>query len=319
MPEFPLQRRCFSNGSASPALQEFVLLVGCSSSEAEQLDSRGWPRTLKLCYVPPDEEPERIARQELFRGLEEYLGKKLNLKVTSVQSGAYIASIEAMRAGKIDICEFGAFSYVLAHKIANAQPIIVRGTGEENQTTYRSVIITGASSGIESLEQAIAESQRLTLSFTDPASTSGHLVPRGHLDSLGVKPEEAFKNVVFTMGHTASVLTAIEGKVDVAAVADAALGNMSEKGLIQEGDYRVLWSSPPMPGGPIAIRGDLPEDFRQAVQQAYLTMKADDPELWSLVTSQYHTRNTVYLPADDSMYDYYRTIARGVEDMNLLD
>lgn len=291
--------------------------AGCSP--AESVDQRGWPRTLRLCYVPPEEEPERIARQELFRALETYLSNKLQIEVTSVQSGAYSASIEAMRAGKIDVCEFGAFSYVLAHKMANAQPIIVRGTGENQQSTYRSVIITGAKSGIESLEQAIAQGDGLTLSFTDPASTSGHLVPRGYLDTLGVKPEETFKNVVFTSSHTSSVLTTIEGKVDLAAVADAALGKMLEKQLINEDDYRILWTSPPMPGGPIAIRGDLPEDFRQAVQEAYLSMQTDDPETWQLVTSQYHTRGTIYLPADDSMYDYYRTIARGVENMNLLD
>lgn len=169
------------------------------------------------------------------------------------------------------------------------------------------------------MDDVLERSKELTLSFNDPASTSGHLVPRGHFDDLGVVPEEAFKQVVFSMSHTANIMTVISGKVDLAAVASTTMQRMVEKGAVKEDEFRVIWKSNWMPSGPISIRGDMPEDFKEAVRSAYLDMERDSPETWEEVKSVYMDPDTIYFPGDDSAYDYYRNIARKLEHMRLLD
>lgn len=294
--------------------------AGCNSSVRESPPEKpSWPKQLVIGYNAPEEETEKRERDERYGKLEKYLERTLKVDVQIVHSGSYSASIEAMRAKKIDICEFGAFSYVLAHKLAQAEPLVVRGSQATGPNMYRSLILTGADSKIESLEGALKQAGELTFAFTDPTSTSGHLVPRGYLDTLGIKPEEKFKQVIFSTGHSASVLGAIAGKVDVACVASAALDHMEQKGLVSKSQVRILWESPPMPREPISIRGDLPEDFRTAIQKAYLNMQQDDPETFALVSGVGQTPDAVFLPGDDRLYDYYREIAKGIEHMNLLD
>lgn len=297
-----------------------VALAGCNSQSKPTIqDDRGWPQKLVIGYNAPEEETERRERDERYGKLEKYLERALKVDVEIVHSGSYSASIEAMRAKKIDICEFGAFSYVLAHKIAQAEPLVVRGSKATGPNMYRSLILTGADSKIESLEGALKHASELTFAFTDPTSTSGHLVPRGYLDTLGIKPEDKFKQVIFSTGHSASVLGAIAGKIDLACMASAAFDHMEQKGLIKKSQVRILWESPPMPREPISIRGDLPEYFRAAVQKAYLSMQQDDPETFGLVSGVSQTPDAVFLPGDDRLYDYYREIAQGIEHMNLLD
>ena len=292
--------------------------TGCSANGDVPID-QGWPKQLVIGYNAPEEETERRERDERYAKLEKYLERTLEVDVKIVHSGSYSASIEAMRAKKIDICEFGAFSYILAGKLANAEPLVVRGSQATGPNMYRSLMLTSADSKLTSLEDVLANAGDLKLAFTDPTSTSGHLVPRGYLDTLGIKPEDKFKEVIYSNGHSASVLTTIAGKVDVACVASAALDHMEEKGLVSKSQVRVLWESPPMPREPVSIRGDLPSDFKAAVQKAYLTMSENDPETFALVSGMSQTPDAVFLPGDDSLYDYYREIARGIETMKLLD
>jgi len=298
-----------------------ALLAGCAPSEARYgADERGWPRTLRVGYNPPEEETERRARAAVFRALAGYLEDQLGIGVEIVHSGSYSLAIEAMRARKIDICNFGSFSYLIARQKAGAEPLVLRGSKESGQGAYRSLIITASDSGIETLEKALERAGELAFSLSDPASTSGHLVPRAHLASLGVDLEKAFGRVVFAMGHTANVMTVLEGKSDLAAVASTTLRIMVEKGAVDPGEYRVLWQSPWMPTGPIAIRGDFPENFKRAVREAYVEMPERAPEVWDLVATMYTTGpDTVYLPGDDRVYDYYREIASSLETMDLLD
>ena len=121
------------------------------------------------------------------------------------------------------------------------------------------------------------------------------------------------------MSHTANVMTAVSGKTDVAAVASSTFQRMIERGVISEDEVRILWRSDWMPNGPISVRGALPEDLKKALQDAYVSLPQEDPETWELIRNIYINPNIVYMPGDDSIYDYYREIARNIDHMKLLD
>ncbi len=294
------------------------LSSSCSSGSAE-VDERGWPLVLRVGHNPPEEETQRMARDEIFKALAKYLEKRLGVEVRIIKVGSPNVAIEGMRANKLDIVNYGSFAYLIAREKIGAEPMIIRGSTESGMGEYKSYIITSAKSSLRSIDDVVERAGELTLSFSDPASTSGHLVPRGYFDERGIVPEKAFKQVVFAMNHTTNILTAVSGKVDISAVASTTFSQMLRTGMISKEDVRIIWESPWMPSGPIAIRGNLPEDFKNAVRAAYLEMSVVDPETWALVKSVHTDPNTVYLPGDDSVYDYYRTIARRIEHMKLLD
>ena len=301
-------------------LCSLALFSGCSESSATvQLDERGWPYKLVIGHNPPEEETERLARDEVYDALSEYLEQQLDVEVEVVKIGSYNVAIEAMRASKVDIVNFGSFSYLIAHQKADAEPLVLRGTKEYGPGGYQSFLVTAADSPLQTIEDVFDNLDKLTMSFNDPASTSGHLVPRGFFDSKGVVPERDFKQVVFAMSHTANVMTAISGKTDLAAVASSTFTRMIERGVIKEDEVRVLWKSDWMPNGPITVRSSLPEDFKVALQDAYLSMSEKSPKTWDKVRSIYTNPDIVFLPGDDSVFDYYREIARNIEHMRLLD
>ncbi len=298
----------------------FLLLSGCSDSSARlQFDERGWPTILVLGHNPPEEETQRRARKEVYDNLSTYLERSLDIEVKVMHTGSYNVAIEAMRAGKVDIMNYGSFSYLIARQKANAEPLVLRGTTDYGPGAYQSYLITAADSSLKSIEDVLERSGELTMSFNDPASTSGHLVPRGFFSEQGIVPERDFKEVVFAMSHTANVMTAVSGKTDVAAVASSTFQRMIERGAIAEDEVRILWRSDWMPNGPIAVRGGLPEDLKKALQDAYVSLPQKDPETWELIRSIYVNPNIVYMPGDDSIYDYYREIARNIDHMKLLD
>jgi phosphonate transport system substrate-binding protein len=300
------------------------LLAGCSTSASTTSTATGWPTVLRYCYSPGTEEPE--AQTLRLDRLKEYLTSQLRVRVELYKTSAgYGPVIEAMRAKKIDVATMGPFGYLIASEKADAEVIVVRGTRDGEPGEYGGVIAVGRNSPIKTIEELVAHSKDLTFSFVDPASTSGFLVQRAYLQSVGLDPDKDFKKTLFSTNHLASAMTLIAGKVDAAAIMEPVPGNtiykrLYTKGRIKEGDLRVLWKSPRLPASPIVVRRDLPEDFKRELQQALVNMAERDPELWAMwPRSGGDPATTALLPATEAMFDGLRAMARNVKNLSLLE
>ena len=153
--------------------------------------------------MPGEDAETRLKRYE---PMVDYLKSCLGMEVKGWIGTDYTATVEAMRARKVDAAYFGPFSYVLAAQVADARVFVVPGSADGITTTYNSLIVTHASSGITTLD----ELKGRDFAFVDPASTSGHLIPRALLVKAGIEPERDMKTI-FAGGHDASLL-AINGK-----------------------------------------------------------------------------------------------------------
>jgi len=303
-----------------PVLTVAVLLggglAGCMKSEALPTTSAR-PERLRLGWSPSTEEPDRRQRYE---GLCAFLSKRLGIPVVLVETGSYSTQIEAFRARKIEAGSISPFSYVIARdRTKNIEPIVVRGEASGAQWGYRSVLLVPPDSPIRTIEDLKANASKLTLAWVDPASTSGHLIPRAFLESIGLNPEEDFKQVIFTMEHLASVMNVKSGKVDVAASMNSGLRRMIEKGRITEHDYRIIWESAAIISDVTAVRSDLPAEFKEELRQAYLDFPKQAPEEWAKFRALLPDPSLIWVKAVDSDFDELRRIARGVKNMQLLD
>ncbi|MFW5883307.1 MAG: phosphate/phosphite/phosphonate ABC transporter substrate-binding protein, partial [Verrucomicrobiota bacterium] len=184
-------------------LPVFVVLLfilafsGCAAPEEEVVEMPNgelWPAKVKLAFTPSSEDPER--RMTMYDEIAEYLSGEIGIEVELVRSSSYAPMIEAMRSKKIDIAQTGSMAYLLAHNKAGAEAIVTRGLPGGVPGIYHSAIVTSPKSGLNSLEEVQAKAKDLTLSFTAAASTSGHLVPRTKLESMGLVPERDFAQVV---------------------------------------------------------------------------------------------------------------------------
>lgn len=160
---------------------------------------------------------------------------------------------------------------------------------------YHGVIITRADSPIKSLEDAKGK----VWAFTDPNSTSGTLVPTVYfVKELKIKPEEYFSKVIYSGSHQASILEVKSGRIDLASTNDLDLLRGDGKQWDSKKDFRILWTSPLIPGSPMVYRADLPESLKKALQDAFIGYK-DKEGLDMLKVSGYQA-------VTDDVYDPIR-------------
>lgn len=295
-----------------------LMVVGCRPADepaAGTVPVR--PQRIRVGWSPSTEEPDRRVR---FEGLRDYLAQRLGVEVELVETGTYSTQIEAFRARKIEVGSIAPFAYVIARdRAGNVEPLVVRGHSSGEQSSYRSVLIVPPDSPIRTIDDLKANARRLTLAWVDPASTSGHLIPRAYLESVGLDPDRDFKRTLFTMEHLASVMNVKSGKVDVAASMNTGLERMIERGRIRASDYRIIWQSGPIISDVTAVRSDLPEDFKEEIRRAYLEFPQQSPEVWSKFSQQLPDPSLVWVRAVDSDFDELRRIARSVKHLQLLE
>lgn len=250
-----------------------LVLAGCQTKEntaqnkitgkaVTQIDEI---KVLRMGLIPADDAEQMLRDYEPVR---EYLSEKLGMPVEIKVTSDYTAAIEAMRAKHIDMAWFGPFSYVIAANVAGAEAIANGVRRSDGKSDYHSVIVTRADSGIKSL----ADLKGKNFAFVDPASTSGNLIPRKMLIENGINPDKDFKTVYYAGTHNAVELAVSNKKVDAGADSDNSYGRMAAAGEIDPKINKIIFTSPPIPGSPIAVRKNLPEGFKKKIKDALLTM-----------------------------------------------
>ena len=252
-----------------------ILLNGCENKM--KLDHEGVPETL-LVGVFAGDEPENALKK--LNAIGKYMEKKLGIHVEYIQTSDYTAVIEALRSKKIHMAHMSPFSYVLAAEKNNLNLLVTMGI-DGRARSYRSLIVTHKGSGLKSMEDVKANAKNLTLAFSDPASTSGHLMPRAYLTSIGLDPNTSFKQTLFSSSNNTSVMTVSAGKVDIGCTWENSLPILVEKEMIKKDDIVVLWTSDPIVSSPIVMRDDINKDFAQKVRQAYLEIAREEPEIFN--------------------------------------
>ena len=309
--------RRFGAGVGPFAWLMMALLSGCGGTgPTQRSDSSAELKLLRIGFVPNEEDLEQRVR---FDALAAHISKRLGVPVELVQTGTYSTAIEAMRAAKLDVCSLGPFAYLIAHEKTGAQAIVAPGTPVGEINTYRSILVVPGSSSIRTIEHVRTHAAKMTLAWVDPASASGHLVPRAYLESIGIVPERAFKNTIFTLSHLASAMTVKSGQVDLAVITQNGLADLVKKGRLKSDDLRVIWTSAPIATSVVAVRGGLAASYKEKIQAAYLSFRTEDPVNWSKFQRLFVDPATIWVAAKDSDYDELRALARSVKHLDLLN
>jgi phosphonate transport system substrate-binding protein len=250
-----------------------------------------------------------------------HLEKKLGTDVKFFFTTDYAAVIQALRAKKVHMAELTPFAYIIASQKPGLLPIATMGRNGK-PALYKSFIFTNPKTGIKNLDDLKAKSKMMTLCYTDPASTSGHLIPRAYLTSIGLDPSTSFKETMFAGNHASAILSVKAGKVDVGcSSSDLAFDKLVREGIIRREDIVVLWESPGIINNSITVRDDLDPAVIKKVQNIYLNMAKENYAAFSSYAKLYYPdpSGMTYLPAQDSMYNSLRKVAGDIKDLNLLD
>lgn len=301
----------------SMLLLALLAVLTVSGVAAQDDDREGWPETFILGLFGGDDSAETLRDNEPLR---EYLTEVLGIDVLITTGTSYSAVIEAMRADRVDAMLVGPFSFVLAEREADAEPIAVLAIegvleglealpDEVPPPFYYSVFVTLKGSGIRTL----ADLEGVDFAFVDPASTSGRNAPVvrliNEIDGLETPADvDSWLSPIFAGSHPSAVTALINDQVAAAATFEGNLINMRAEGLAEvcgfdddrvgvpltqedldaiyedcpDGNVVVIAQSDPIPNTPLAVRSELPDSFKQALQAALLAITEDDELLASI-------------------------------------
>jgi phosphonate transport system substrate-binding protein len=253
--------------------------------------------SVRFGVEPYDSGPKFVAA---YKTLTSLLSKKLGCSVKLFVATNYTAEVEAMRAKKLDVGEFGPLGYIFAHKLANALPVAVFGTKDRKPVTYTAALWVPSDSSI----QTVADLKGHTIAFSDPGSTSGNLFPRYALLKAGLDPDTDVK-IEFAGSHTASLLALTNGKVDAGEVNSQQEATATAAGQFDTSKFRTIWRSAPIPNDPITVRGDLPAAFRAAVTKALFSLT---PAQLKQLDTELGVDSGPMIPGSDGLYKQIRDL-----------
>lgn len=251
--------------SAGAGLLAFTaVLTGCSASTPSD-DAEAAPTTIRLGLAPDEDSAEVLAKYQPF---VDYLAEATGLEVEPFVGADYTAVIEALNSGNLDVAWFGPSEYVLATSaVEGGVEAFASAIQADDTVPYRADLIARADSGIEGPD----DFEGKILSFTDPASTSGHIFARYAMIEDGIEPEETFSQVVYSGSHDASLLSVVNGQVDVAAISSRRLAGYIEEGMVEADEIVTVLESEEIPADPITYRADLDDETKQKLKDAFLT------------------------------------------------
>ncbi|MCE5281169.1 MAG: phosphonate ABC transporter substrate-binding protein [Deltaproteobacteria bacterium] len=276
---------------AVAAVLAFTLIA--ITSPALATPPADWPKKLVLGSIPTDSSANITER---FDNLVKYLEKKLGVPVEVKVASDYAGVITGMQFKHIDLAYFGPKSYVEAAARANAEAFVIE-VGKDGTQGYHGLIIAKKGSGFKTM----ADLKGKLWAFVDPNSTSGTLVPMVHfLNELKIDPEKYFSKVIYSGSHEASMLSVKTGKIDAASTNDLDMARGNGKQWNAEKDFEIIWTSPLIPGSPMACRKDLPSTLKNALSEAFLA--------YNDATGLDRLKIKGYAPVADKTYDTIRDL-----------
>ncbi|MCB8874948.1 phosphate/phosphite/phosphonate ABC transporter substrate-binding protein [Acidisoma silvae] len=283
-------------GAACSALFGFATLVASSASALAASPCPGG--VIHYGVIPYD---ASAAFVPLYHKIADLISKQMGCPVDLEIGTSYNATIEAMRAGKVDIAEFGPLSYILASKIAGAQVVATYAKPDGTPDTYTASVVTWPGSGITTLKGVAGH----TFAYSDPASTSGHLFPAYALKSAGIDPDHGVQ-AVYAGSHTASYEALLHHKVQAGEINSQEIISAQVAGIYQPSDFVTLWTSAPIPDDPVTVRGNLP-----AAYKAKLADVLGHLDLSSIPAAELKItglKGKGYVAIDDKAYDGIRSL-----------
>ncbi len=274
----------------------------------------------------PDQESQEL--EKIYGSLGEYLAEQFNqsqskhrVQVVYEAVENYQAAVERLRSGTLDMVWFGGVTGWLAQQQV---PQIMAIAQRDIDAHFRSVFIARQDHGIPSIEgddpNALTVLRSKKITFGDPLSTSGAIMPLFYLKQAGFSAEDLAEEDQFSGSHDATIERIKSGEFDV-GVLNQQVWESRQKDPNQDLDDIVeIWRSPEFCDYHWAIHREASKRFKELFDlalptkvQAFLT-KIDSS------ASEQHKEilrlfgASKFIPAGDEDYTIFEGVLKEVKD-----
>ncbi len=258
----------------------FFVMVSCLFSGISSVAAKSWQQDYPELVIGVITEENAEDREKRWSPVMNYLKDTLGVEVQWREATDYAGVIEALKAKKIHLAWFGPASFARAWIVTDGKAVpLAAEIDKDGGFGYYGVIIVKKDSPYQSVEDLKGK----RFGFADPNSTSGHQAPRFFLGEAGYDVDNFFGSTTFSGSHENSVKMLYDGQFDAVATwwtneKKSNMSRMENKGMIEPGQYRIIWKSPRLPSDPFTVPAWLPAQMHQDITAALMAMPETDPE-----------------------------------------
>ncbi|TQO20835.1 phosphonate transport system substrate-binding protein [Rhodoglobus vestalii] len=299
-----------------------IVLAACSpggnSTDPAVIDE------LVLGLVPSQDIDQLVIDADELGAL---LGDELGIPVEAVVTDSYAALVVAMQAEQAQIGMFGPIALVQAVDQAGAEAVLqsVRYgsstyvtqwyTNDPDRFCTTDIVTdedgytfcngTDEAEGGPVGEEALAEiAQDESIAFVDEGSASGYYYPATQIQNAGLDPFD-LSGSFFAGGHPNAVLSVARGDATVGVSFNDARSEVVDEIPTIGSDVTVFAWSENIPNDGIAVAGNLSDELKQRITDAFLAI-AENEEGAAILSAVYNIDGLV--PADLDALDAARAV-----------
>jgi phosphonate transport system substrate-binding protein len=254
-----------------------ALLASCTGSKQE--DSG----VIRMGFTPSESAEKVTANGKV---LAELLEKKTGLKFDVFVASDYTALVESMRTNRVQVGWLAPFAFVLAEKTADAR-VLLKSVRHGAAVTYSAIVVKK-----DSPYKTIQDLKGKVIAWTDPSSSSGHIIPKSSIIADGIEPDTFFERQIWAGTHESLVLSIMNGQVAAGATysdnAEGSSGSWTKYEKTMGNDVvplRALYVTPPMPSDTVSVSAEFATkhaDQVEKVKQALLELAGEEAGLTAL-------------------------------------
>lgn len=243
--------------------------------------------------------------------LADHLLKVVGIKIKVKSYPTVHAFIEGIQNNEADIALINTFGYLLlqaSQKNHTMKPVLALQVKPGAKNNYTTAFVAPASSPIGSLNDIPHYANQTRLILVSPGSTSGNLVPRLALGSVGIaEPEQLFSSVAYGKTHEATMDSVANGHASLAAMGSAEYfsftGNQGNQNKV-----KLVWLSPEIPLGPVLINKSLTKNLQKKIADCLLQLHQQNEEAFQKVKAGWSESKQAekYILITDRYYNPFR-------------
>lgn len=229
-------------------------------------------QSLRMAVIP--KKSMEVLQRE-YQPLLMRLSTAVGMPVEIVPSSSYESVVDAIVSGGVDVAWLGPASYMMAYqRDPKIEPFasltISNGYFTPGGHHYQALLLS-----LSDVAQNLEALRGMRVALSDPASTSGSLVPNVEFAAqTGVPLSRFFSSVVYSGSHDKSLDALLEHKVDAAFVASVRVDAYLKSGRISRDTFRVLWRSAPIYYDPYVFGSRLCPALKEKIRTAMLNDQA---------------------------------------------
>ncbi len=251
----------------------------------------------------------RIANLEpLSKELERRIDRPIEVKsYPDVQS-----LIKGIKSNEVDIGFINTLGYLLLSlDDMNMEPIVALKTKDSVVNNYKTVLLSSRKRTPLSLDYLKKNSKTYSMTFVAKGSTSGNLIPRLFLSSIGIPfPEEQFKDVTYAGNHEASRTNLLKGETDICVLGSNEYFKQLKRDSTISQSTSTLWISDEIPLGPVLLNKEMGDLEKESIINLLSNLHETHPEILNAVKEGWSEARQAekFLPISDKYYDDFRRI-----------